>query len=1041
MAASCAVGPGGIVLGPDESDGRGRLIRELGDLRTLIVELEEEELRRATTERELAASEKRYRTIFELSPETIVMIDRTGTVLDINERLHDLLGYAPEEVIGKRLIALPFLTRESKLKATAKFAKRMSGREVGPYELEFVTKDGDHVTGRVQATPIKDDEGRIAGDLVMVSDITARKDAEEHRLHDRRLYKGIADNTRDGLVVIIGGKITYVNDRVKRILGYSKSELEGMSGLDLAPPEEHDRMKSFMGRVLRKGAPPEMLAFWAVCKDGTRRYVQYRYSSLHLSKDENGYLILITDITERKRAEDRLAKSEDRFSTIFHAAPVSLWEEDLSDVMEAVGRVKASGVRDFRSYLEEHPEFVQKAAGMIKVLDVNEATLRMYGARTKEELLGSLYKVFTPESFDVFREELIALERGQTYFEAEAVNKTLQGKRMDIMITLTIPSRTTGFKSLIVGIIDITARKKAEQELKESRALYKTVTESTKDGLVLIREGRMVYANARVCDILGYSHKELMGLSGLDIATPEERPRLMDFMKRIIQDGEPPGELEFWIVRKDGERRCIQYRYSPVTDDERRAGYLVLVTDVTTRKHAEEELNSWLLLEKVIADVSSRFVGVYDMNDAIDATLEDMGTMSGASRAYVFLMSEDGTTINNTNEWCAEGIDSREDALKGVPSSTFPWIIARLRRGEVVDVPDVTKLPPKATKEKRALEEQGVRSLLALPLMVHGTLAGSIGLDNLDEGGEWHEDVLTLLKRTSRVISNALDRRRAEEALIRSERKYRTLVETLPQRVFHKDRDSVYISCNESYARDLGIAPDDIAGRTDLEFFPKALAEKYRADDRRIMDNGRIEELEERYIKDGKEGWVRTVKVPVKDADGNVIGVMGIFADITAQKQAQDDLRREHELLSRVAETTPTAIVVVDRHGHITFANPRAEDVLGLTKDAITQLTYNAPEWKITAIDGSPLPEEKLPFRMVRDSKRSQSEILLAIEWPGGKRVGISADGSPVMDAEGEVEAVVFALKNVPLERTRRRGKKDVDNVPAGKRKGSTRSR
>ena len=612
---------------------------------------------------------------------------------------------------------------------------------------------------------------------------------------------------------------------------------------------------------------------------------------------------------------------------------------------------------------------------------------------------------------------------------------------MDIMITLSIPSGTTGFNSLIVGIIDITARKHMEQELKGSRALYKTVTESTKDGLVLIREGHMVYANDQVCDILGYSHEELMGLSGLDIAVPEERPRLMGFMKRILREGEPPGELEFWIVRKDGERRCIQYRYSPVAPDEQGAGYLVLVTDVTTRKHAEDELNSWLLLEKVIADISSRFVGVYDIDEAINDTLEDMGTMSGAGRAYMFLISEDGTTMDNTHEWCAEGIASRKVDLKGVPSSTFPWIMGTLRHGEAVHIPDVARLPPKAKGEMRALEEQGVRSLLALPLMVHGKLAGSLGLDNLDEGGEWHEDILTLLKRTSRVISNALERRNAEEAIVMSERKYRTLVETLPQRVFHKDLDSVYISCNESYARDIGLSPDEIAGKTDYEFYPKTLAEKYRADDRRIMKNGRIEELEERYIKHGKEIWVRTVKVPVKDEDGNVIGVMGVFSDITDEKRARDELRREHELLSIVAETTPAAIVVVDRKGRITFANPRAEDVLGLKKDEITQLTYNAPDWKITAIDGTPLPEEQLPFRVVRDSKRPQSGILLAIEWPGGERVGISADGAPVMDASGEVDAVVFALKNVPLKRPRSRRKKHVGKSDPGKQKGPTRSR
>ena len=133
------------------------------------------------------------------------------------------------------------------------------------------------------------------------------------------------------------------------------------------------------------------------------------------------------------------------------------------------------------------------------------------------------------------------------------------------------------------------------------------------------------------------------------------------------------------------------------------------------------------------------------------------------------------------------------------------------------------------------------------------------------------------------------ERKRAEETLRESEAKHRTLVENIPQTVFLKDRASVYVSCNTSYARDLGIGPDDIAGKTDYDFHPRELAEKYRADDQRVMDEGTTKDIEEPLIKGGQETWVHTVKTPVRDAQGNVTGILGIVWDITEQKKAADE--------------------------------------------------------------------------------------------------------------------------------------------------------
>jgi PAS domain S-box-containing protein len=154
----------------------------------------------------------------------------------------------------------------------------------------------------------------------------------------------------------------------------------------------------------------------------------------------------------------------------------------------------------------------------------------------------------------------------------------------------------------------------------------------------------------------------------------------------------------------------------------------------------------------------------------------------------------------------------------------------------------------------------------------------------------WHKDGRP--KMVVECLRNITEPKRGEETLRESENNYRTLLENLPQKIFHKDKDSVYVSCNENYARDLKIRPEEIKAKTDYEFFPKELAEKYRADDRKIMTSGEIEDIEEKYVQDGRQMWVQTVKTPLKDENGNTSGILGIFWDITETKQAEEERMR-----------------------------------------------------------------------------------------------------------------------------------------------------
>lgn len=134
----------------------------------------------------------------------------------------------------------------------------------------------------------------------------------------------------------------------------------------------------------------------------------------------------------------------------------------------------------------------------------------------------------------------------------------------------------------------------------------------------------------------------------------------------------------------------------------------------------------------------------------------------------------------------------------------------------------------------------------------------------------------------------------------------RTLLEHLPQKIFFKDVESVYLFCNPNYAHDLGIKCEDIVSKTDYDFYPTDLAEKYRTDDQRIIRSGDIEELEEAYIAgDGQEQVVHTVKIPVRDEQGRITGILGIFHDITERVKARRELKKAHaQLETRVVERT-----------------------------------------------------------------------------------------------------------------------------------------
>ncbi len=133
---------------------------------------------------------------------------------------------------------------------------------------------------------------------------------------------------------------------------------------------------------------------------------------------------------------------------------------------------------------------------------------------------------------------------------------------------------------------------------------------------------------------------------------------------------------------------------------------------------------------------------------------------------------------------------------------------------------------------------------------------------------------------------------------------------------------------------------------------------------------------------------------------------------VSARRAAVDAEQRRHRL-GQILKTVPSCVVQLDHEGRFVFANDRAVAVLGLTESALTNRTYNDPEWNITDLDGDPIPEPDLPFRRVRDSGDPLYGFRHTIEWPDGSKKILSVNGAPLFDADGSVESVVFSLSDI----------------------------
>ncbi|MGD0764757.1 MAG: HD domain-containing phosphohydrolase, partial [Dehalococcoidia bacterium] len=354
---------------------------------------------------------------------------------------------------------------------------------------------------------------------------------------------------------------------------------------------------------------------------------------------------------------------------------------------------------------------------------------------------------------------------------------------------------------------DVTARKRAEEALRESEERFRSLSASAPIGIFLMDEkGQVLYINERLRVI---TDAPVEGGPSEELALavhPDDRQSLLEEWAKADKTG---GELseEYRILTPAKETRWVRMHVSPIfSADGKRSGVVGTVEDITAQKRAGEEMANRLKMESALAQASNLLAGPEDIDAALGPALPILAEAFGAERAVVFV-ARGKNRVDAVSAWRAPGTED----LRDFDSTTLPWIAGKMIRGEALIVPDVSALPPEAAAEKNAWEPLGIRSLLAVPLASRGRNIGNIMFSNTNGTRVWREEDVKLLRLASESISSFVERRRAGAEKRRAYESIVLLLATAaeardPYTENHLHRIKNY---SEAIALELGLSPEE----------------------------------------------------------------------------------------------------------------------------------------------------------------------------------------------------------------------------------------
>ncbi len=893
-------------------------------------------------------SENYFQSIIEQSSEGVTLIDEKGHIIEWNRANEKITGLKRSEVLGMAYwdVVMKMTIPERRtpqnrehIKSTVLGALRTGKSTLfeRPIEAELYTQpDRGKRFFHTTIFPIKTENGYHIASLTQ--DITERKRAENELRESEEQYRSLAENVEAGVATVdTQGTFHYMNPVAAAVLGERPEALIGKTIHELFPAEVAESQLNTVRQVIESGGGM-VNETQSIVEDGARWY-RNSIQPIRSSGSTMLALIYVIDITERKRAEEALQESEERYRTMVEQSNDMIW------VLDTSGNFTYFNQRSTKITGQSFEDWRGKSFAPLIV---------------EEDL---------PHVVDVFNKTLNG--EPQTY--------EVRVKKGEDVLTLSVNTAPLFKSNRIVGTIsfgrDVTERKRAEEILRQREEQYRTLVEQV-PAIVYIDDatagpGQTLYISPQIETILGFT-PEKWRQGNLDnwIAHihPDDRPRTLAEYLRFFKDGEQM-DSEYRMIAADGRLVWIRDQAVRLSDETGKPRLIHgMMYDITERKHAEDALHESEKRFRALIENSSDAITMLDAKGiAVYDSPAAPGMLGYAPEDWIgrdvfaLIHPDDLPKIRDLFQNLVETPGARVNSTFRVRHKSGSWLWIEMVATNLLSEPSMKAIVLNyrdITERKRA--EQEIASLAKFPsenpnpvlrLSLDGIVmyanAASGALLSMWEctvGGSapqfWRDlAVQALASRENKTVDIECDgkvysmvvtpvaepgyvnlygrditeRKHAEEALHNSEIKLRSLFAAMQDVIIVYDADGRYLEIAPTNPANLYRPFEDMLGKTVMELFPPNQASFFLDHIRQTLKTGQLTNAEYSLSFGGQVRWFSASVSPLSSNS-----VIWVAHDVTDRKQAEERIKRQLEHLTALNEIDRMIASSFDLHLSLT---------------------------------------------------------------------------------------------------------------------------
>ncbi len=969
---------------------------------------------------DLKSSESNYRAeLIDNLNDAVIAADLNLEITAWNKAAERIYGYTEKEALGRNVIDL--LQTEMTENERRKYLFDMETRGSVQQVVTRKHKNGTPVFTEANTISIHDENGKISGYVSVNRDVTARLLTLEKLKRSEERYRKLFDENPLPILIYKEGdySILRANNAAVNKYEYSPAEFINLTIADIMVPEAHSILKAIEAgddREKREGR------FFSLSKSGKRIYIEYTSTRIRY-KEFNARLVVINDITEKQKTEEKLYDYSSKLETIVKNLPMVLLELDESGnfILQKGKALSSAGFQEGQLVGQPAAEIL----GEIEVTQPNGEVIRVDKVIPR-----------------VLSGEIVA---GHT---------NMSGRYFD---NYFVPVKNDNEKvtGLLGVCLDITERVEFEKSYHATEERFRLIAENTSELISMVSGGKYMYISPSYERVLGYSTDELKQMGPLSLVHHDDLPALRHWQEA--------GMLQFRVKNKNGRWHWVEGESFAISGDP--VIVVGIARDVTQRKLAEERLRDSeeryrLLFERnpspmfVYDEETYRFTAAnesavihygYSKEEFLGMTImdirpeEDLPALNhilvnqrqGMNKFGVWrhrkkngeLINVDITThkisFNGKPSWIVLANDvtdkvKAERALRQneekyrllFDNNPLPMFVYDQETYKFLDVNHSAIDRYGYTKEeflemsimdiRPNVDASGFNELLRK--RKNGMLKFGIWRHILKNGYIINVDLIThsisLNGRPARIVlaNDVTEKVKAESAMRQSEEKYRQIVENANEGILLINSEADVTFINDKLADIIGYSKEEAEGRSVFEFIYKEDADDARDYIRKNADGEKEAFIFRFRHKEGTERWVTANAVPVMDESNKYSGGLALITDITQQRKAEAAYQRINEMLRALINYSPLSIILLDKEGKTELWNPASERLFG---------------WSSAEVLGKEIPtvpEEKRNEHIALRSTIMRGETITGKEVvrkrKDGKNIIISLSASPLFDSE-----------------------------------------